>query len=92
MIIVGENFSSNARRLAEVAAETCVAVQLVASREDLDWSMIPVDGIVAVSAAASTPESSVLDVVDSLRERFDVHMEERGSIVERALFRPLALS
>lgn len=92
VIIVGENFSSNARRLAEVAAETCAAVQLIAGCEDLDWAMIPADGIVAVSAAASTPESSVRDVVDSLRERFDVHMEERGSIVERTLFRPLALS
>jgi 4-hydroxy-3-methylbut-2-enyl diphosphate reductase IspH len=65
---------------------------LIASRDDLDWAMMPADGVVAVSAAASTPESSVLGVVDSLRERFDVHMEERGSIVERTLFRPLTLS
>ena len=92
VIIVGEHFSSNARRLAEVAAEICPVVQLIANVEELDWAAVPPGATIAVSAAASTPESSVRSVLQALGERFDVEVEERGSIVERTVFRPLSLS
>jgi 4-hydroxy-3-methylbut-2-enyl diphosphate reductase len=92
VIIVGENFSSNARRLAEVAAQTCPVVQLIADRDELDWAAIPPGGTIAVSAAASTPEISVRSVVEALGRRFDVRLEERGAAIERTVFRRLSLS
>lgn len=92
VIIVGESFSSNARRLAEVAAETCPVVQLVAGSDEIDWAAIPAGGTVAISAAASTPESSVRSVIEALNQRFEVQVEERGAIAESTVFRPLSLS
>ena len=42
MIVAGESFSSNACRLAEVAASAgCPAVQRVTGAEELDWSRLP---------------------------------------------------
>src|SRR4029453_17255108 len=37
IIVAGERFSSNACRLAEVAADHCGAVQLVAAPEEIEW-------------------------------------------------------
>ncbi len=92
VIIVGEHFSSNARRLAEVAAELCPLVQMVAGSSEIDWAALPAHGTVAISAAASTPEASVARVIAGLRERFDIQVEEHGSVVERTVFRPLPVT
>ena len=93
VIVVGENFSSNANRLAEVAAaEGCRSVQLVAGPGDLDWDKLDGRVSVGVTAAASTPESSVAAVLDALRGRFDLSIEEVGSRSETAKFRPVRLA
>jgi 4-hydroxy-3-methylbut-2-enyl diphosphate reductase len=92
VIVVGEDFSSNARRLAEVAAEGCPLVQLVASSDDLDWNLLPNGGRVAITAAASTPESSVIDIVDTLRGRFDLTVEEVESASEDVVFKRMAMA
>ena len=76
IVVVGESFSSNANRLVEVAAaQGCASVQLVAGPEDLDWSAFRAAASIGVTAAASTPESSVAAVLQSLRDRFALLIE-----------------
>ena len=92
IIVAGENFSSNARRLTEVAAAAgCMSVQLVAQAQTLKWSKIPAGGTVGITAAASTPETTVTDIIDALRSRFDVQIEVLPGIEESTAFRPVAI-
>jgi 4-hydroxy-3-methylbut-2-enyl diphosphate reductase len=77
VIVVGETFSSNASRLAELAAQHCPMLQLIPDSSQLDWSALPASGgTVAVTAAASTPETSVAGVVRALASRYRVTASE----------------
>lgn len=88
VVVVGAGFSSNATRLGEVARERCPAVQLVADGAGLDWTMLPADGgVIGLTAAASTPETSVRDVVRALRRRYRVTLSEHRSTTETRRFR-----
>ena len=91
VIIVGENFSSNARRLAEVAAEHCPEVQLVAGAGNIDWALVPANGVIGISAAASTPERSVSAVVEAIARRRHASIEEIEATRETTVFKSLAL-
>ena len=88
VVVVGAAFSSNATRLGEVARERCRAVQLVADGAALDWSLLPAHGgVIGLTAAASTPEASVRDVVRALRQRYRVTLSEQRAAVETRRFR-----
>jgi 4-hydroxy-3-methylbut-2-enyl diphosphate reductase len=91
VIVVGDEFSSNACRLAEVAASICGSVQRVANKGELDWSLIPGSGTVGITAAASTPESAVQDVVDALAARYSIKVDEVQSASESTIFKRLAV-
>lgn len=92
VIVAGEHFSSNACRLAEVAGEHCEQVQLVAAPSELDWAKLPVEGVVGITAAASTPDSSVQAILATLGERYDVQLEEVESLRETTVFKRLMVS
>ena len=95
VIVVGERFSSNANRLAEVAAGHCSMVQLVAEAGQLDWSALPPGGgRLAITAAASTPDSSIADIVAALGHRYRVSVAEARTAEETVRFRrvPVAQS
>jgi 4-hydroxy-3-methylbut-2-enyl diphosphate reductase len=92
MIMVGERFSSNACRLAEVAAAAgCSRVQLIAEAQDIDWTHIRAPGPVGISAAASTPEASVEAVLAALGERFSLERLEGEEPTETVQFRRVAI-
>jgi len=91
VIVVGEQFSSNARRLAEVASGYCSAVQLVADAGQLDWSQLPAGGCVGITAAASTPESSVDGIINALAARYDVRVGEVDAATETTVFKAMAV-
>jgi 4-hydroxy-3-methylbut-2-enyl diphosphate reductase len=91
VIVVGEAFSSNARRLAEVASLRCPSVQLVADASGVDWSRLPRTGGIGVTAAASTPEASVTGIVAALAERYRLRIRELGDAVETTAFKPVAI-
>ena len=76
IIVAGERFSSNACRLAEVAADHCGAVQLVAAPEEIDWERLPPGGVIGITSAASTPETSVQSILSALSGRYRVRVEE----------------
>ena len=92
VIVVGERFSSNACRLAEVAATLCAEVQLVASPDQLDWSKMPRSGTIGITAAASTPESAVQAVLVALGRRYRTRVEEFGSRRETTVFKRIAVA
>lgn len=92
VIIAGEQFSSNACRLAEVAREYCEQVQLVASAPALDWDKLPPNGVVGITAAASTPDSTVNAILAALSERYDLQLREVESARETVMFKRLAVS
>jgi 4-hydroxy-3-methylbut-2-en-1-yl diphosphate reductase len=92
MIVAGEHFSSNACRLAEVArASGCPSVQLIADFSKLDWQQLPERGTIGVTAAASTPEIVVTGILDELRTRYRVELEEVGSAEEHTVFKPVKI-
>ena len=91
MIVAGEQFSSNARRLTEVASDYCRSVQLVARADQLDWARLPASGSIGLTAAASTPESSVTAIIDALTARYDLRIEEVEVAKESTVFKPMAV-
>lgn len=92
IIVAGETFSSNACRLAEVAkACGCPSVQLVAQSSQIDWTVLEGCESLGITAAASTPESTVSDILDRLSERFDVVVEQLGNPDENAVFKPVRI-
>ncbi len=92
IIVAGERFSSNACRLAEVAEVHCGAVQLVAGPDEINWSALPKSGSIGITAAASTPETSVQAILSALGVRYRIKVEEAGSEPEATVFKRLAIA
>ena len=92
VIVAGDPSSSNANRLAEVAAAHCGLVQLIANASEIDWSKVPSSGAIGITAAASTPESAVQSIVDALGNRFHLRIEEVETVVENVAFKRLAIA
>jgi 4-hydroxy-3-methylbut-2-enyl diphosphate reductase len=90
VIVAGASFSSNANRLAEVARESCRAVQLVSEADDLKWNELPpLGGRIGLTAAASTPEVTVGEIVQALRKRYRVTVRELSLASETVQFKPV---
>jgi 4-hydroxy-3-methylbut-2-enyl diphosphate reductase len=92
VIVAGESFSSNANRLAEVAAASCNSVQLVAGVQEVDWRRLPRTGVIGLTAAASTPETTVQDILEALSVRYRVIIEELETMRETTVFKRLAIA
>jgi len=93
IIVVGETFSSNACRLAELASSSgCGSVQLVPGPQQLEWQALAAARTVGITAAASTPDESVDAVVSALAGSFSLTIEEVQAAEEWIAFRPLAIA
>ena len=92
IIVAGERFSSNACRLAEVASDHCQLVQLIADPGEIDWERLPAGGVIGITAAASTPESSVQSILSALNSRYSVRVEEADAPPETTVFKRMALA
>ena len=91
VIVAGAEFSSNARRLAELAARYCRSVQLVAGPDELDWERIDGSTSIGLTAAASTPESAVAAIIEALGARFTLEVEETQGVNENIVFKPVPI-
>lgn len=93
VIVLGSANSSNARRLVEVAlAHGARAAMLLASAKDLDERALAGVERLGITAGASTPEELVGGLIDALRQRFTVVIEEISVTAETTHFRlPRAL-
>jgi 4-hydroxy-3-methylbut-2-en-1-yl diphosphate reductase len=87
MLVIGAPNSSNSLRLAEVADRQGVEARLIQRATDIDWDWLGMPGTVGLTAGASAPELLVREVVDALRERFDVTEEEADHSPERMVFK-----
>ena len=77
LIVVGSAHSSNAKRLSEVALNSGAKKSiLIDSKDELIESDF--DGVqsIAITSAASTPDELVNELVEFLREKFDLMAED----------------
>src|SRR5689334_8691197 len=87
MLVIGAPNSSNSLRLAEVAERMGVPSRLIERAEEIDWSWLGRPATLGLTAGASAPELLVREVVDALRERFDVTEEIADHTPERMVFK-----
>jgi 4-hydroxy-3-methylbut-2-enyl diphosphate reductase len=92
LLVAGEQFSSNANRLAEVAATLCPIVQLVSGVDEINWSELPKGGVIGLTAAASTPEITVQAIIDALAIRYRVIIDQVEAIRETTVFSRLKIA
>jgi len=82
VLIVGSPKSSNSQRLVEAALRAGARkARLILDAGGIDWDDLNGVTSVAISAGASAPEASVLEVIAALKARFDIDLEE--SMVSR---------
>jgi 4-hydroxy-3-methylbut-2-enyl diphosphate reductase len=87
MLVIGAPNSSNSLRLAEVAERIGVPARLIERAADIDWAWLGQPETLGITAGASAPELLVREVVDALRERFEVTEEQADHTPERMVFK-----
>jgi 4-hydroxy-3-methylbut-2-enyl diphosphate reductase len=87
MLVIGAPNSSNSLRLAEVAERIGAPARLIERATDIDWDWLGQPKTLGVTAGASAPELLVREVLDALRQRFDVTEEEADHSPERLSFK-----
>ena len=87
MLVIGAPNSSNSLRLAEVAERLGVPARLIQRATDIDWDWLGQPAILGVTAGASAPEVLVREVIEALRERFDVTEQETAHVNEDMVFK-----
>ena len=86
VIVAGARNSSNAARLVEVAAAEGSLAYLVPDASELDTTWLVDASTVGVTAAASTPDEIVDEILTSLAELGFADVDERITIEERVRF------
>lgn len=87
LLVIGAPNSSNSNRLAEVAkAHGCSKAWLIRRASDIDWAGL--DGVktLGLTAGASAPDVLVDEVIEALRGRFDVTVQEVVTREENVVF------
>jgi 4-hydroxy-3-methylbut-2-enyl diphosphate reductase len=87
MLVIGAPNSSNSLRLAEVAERMNVPARLIERAADIDWEWLGTPGTMGLTAGASAPEVLVREVLDALRERFEITEEIADHTPERMIFK-----
>ena len=87
MVVLGARNSSNSNRLVEVARSAgCRKAILVRDATEIEDAWFDGIGTLGVTAGASAPEELVQDLIASLRNRYDVTVEERRVAEEDIAF------
>ena len=88
VLVVGAENSSNSKRLVEVATRAGAAKgRLVADRSAIDWAEIDAAEHVGLSAGASAPENLIHEIIDEMRERYDLQLDEDALVEESVTFK-----
>jgi len=87
LLVIGAPNSSNSVRLVEVAERSGAPARLIARGTDIDLAWLEGVRTLGITAGASAPELLVREVVDGLRERFEVTEEEADGVTERMVFK-----
>ena len=87
MLVIGAPNSSNSLRLAEVAERMGVPARLIERAADIDWEWLGQPTTLGLTAGASAPEVLVREVLDALRQRFELTEEIADHTPERMTFK-----
>ena len=87
LIVIGAPNSSNSLRLAEVGERLGIPARLVQRGHDVDFDWLGGAATLGLTAGASAPELLVREVVDRLRDRFDVTEEQVKTADEDMVFK-----
>ncbi|MBV9929482.1 MAG: 4-hydroxy-3-methylbut-2-enyl diphosphate reductase [Alphaproteobacteria bacterium] len=87
VLVIGAPNSSNSVRLVEVAEREGARARLVGRAAELDLAWLDGVSTLGLTAGASAPEVLVRELVERLRERFDVEEVESEGVVERMVFK-----
>jgi 4-hydroxy-3-methylbut-2-enyl diphosphate reductase len=87
LLVIGAPNSSNSLRLAEVAERMNVPSRLIERAANIDWDWLGQPRTLGITAGASAPELLVREVVDALKQRFEVTEEEADHSPERMVFK-----
>jgi 4-hydroxy-3-methylbut-2-en-1-yl diphosphate reductase len=87
ILVVGAPNSSNSLRLAELAQRQGRKGFLVQRGEDIDWNWFKGVTHVGLTAGASAPEVLVEEVIETIRNQFDLHIETITTREENVTFR-----
>jgi 4-hydroxy-3-methylbut-2-enyl diphosphate reductase len=94
VLVIGSANSSNSQRLREVAERAGAPRAILLPRASaLDWSMLEGVGTLGLTAGASAPEILVDEMLDRLRERYILTIDEKRVTQEDIVFKlPAPLS
>ena len=88
LLVIGAPNSSNSKRLVEVGrAAGCPHAQLVQRAEDIDWRSLEGARAIGLTAGASAPEVLVDELIDAVRSRYDVTLENVETAIENVEFK-----
>jgi 4-hydroxy-3-methylbut-2-enyl diphosphate reductase len=88
VLVVGAENSSNSKRLVEVAERAGAARgRLIADVGAIDWDEIDAVTHVGLSAGASAPESLIHEIIDVMRARYDLQLDEDALVEETVTFK-----
>lgn len=88
MIVIGAENSSNSKRLVEVALRAgAKEAVLAADVHAIDWARVDQAEHIGLSAGASAPEKLVLEVIDRMRDRYQIDIAEDAIAKENLTFK-----
>ncbi len=88
VVVIGSANSSNSQRLREVAERAgAPRAVLVPRAAALDWRVLDGVGTLGLTAGASAPERLVAELIEALRVRFELAIEERRVARESVVFK-----
>lgn len=88
LLVIGGHNSSNSLRLVEVGKKAgAKEAYLIADASKIDWERIENAQTIGLSAGASAPENLTNGVIDALRARYDVSIENIEVTKEDVVFR-----
>lgn len=88
LLVIGAPNSSNSQRLVEVAKKAgCENSQMVQRAAEINWNSLMNIKSVGITAGASAPEILVNEVVDALKERFEIKTHLVETAIESVNFK-----
>ncbi len=88
LLVIGAPNSSNSKRLVEVGKKAgCGYSQLIQRATDIDWRALKGIKSIGITAGASAPEVLINEVIDAIKDRYDVMSQTVETSVENVTFK-----
>jgi 4-hydroxy-3-methylbut-2-enyl diphosphate reductase len=93
-LIIGDQNSSNSKRLLETAFQAGArGAYLLPNAQSMDWTWLKEAKRVGISSGASAPDDLVSGLLEEIKARYDIRIEEVSAAFEDVSFKiPAALS